>query len=189
MCDNPTCKLENCNIPYGYCHCGCGEKTSISKWSATRNNYIKGIPRLFVLFHGNRLSPHDYIVDDITGCWIWQRDKTKAGYGRKSINYKNVLAHIYYYEQKYGPIPEGLELDHFVCSNPACCNPDHMRIVSHTQNCCRGKNAKLTWEKVREIRLRYKAEKITQAKLAAEYGVNKSNISLVVTNKAWKEVR
>jgi hypothetical protein len=187
MCANPTCTSNDCIVVYGECHCGCGEKTSISVWSCTRDNYKKGVARLFVRYHGNRLTPYDYIIDETTGCWIWQRDKTKAGYGRKSVGRKNVLAHKYYYERKFGRVPKGLEIDHFVCSNPVCCNPDHMKVVTHTENCCRGRNAKLTWEKVRNIRYDYENNETTQKKLSHKYGVARSNISRIVTNKAWVE--
>ena len=40
-------------IPYGYCHCGCGQKTSISTFNDSRNGYKKGEPKKFIRFHGN----------------------------------------------------------------------------------------------------------------------------------------
>ena len=47
--------------------------------------------------------------------------------------------------------------------------------------------AKLTWEQVREIRRRYKEEKIFQSQLALEYGVKQMQISRIILNKVWKE--
>jgi hypothetical protein len=45
------CGDPDCAIPHGYCHCGCGEATTIP----TRNNgplgYIKGIPKKFIFNH------------------------------------------------------------------------------------------------------------------------------------------
>lgn len=52
----------------------------------------------------------------------------------------------------------------------------------------RGGLAKLTNEKVREIRRRYRPRVVTQAALAAEYGVNQTKISAIVNRKTWKHI-
>lgn len=46
-------------IPYGYCHCGCGEKTSIAAWADPIRGYIKGEPRKWIRFHHGRRGPSD----------------------------------------------------------------------------------------------------------------------------------
>jgi hypothetical protein len=51
-------------------------------------------------------------------------------------------------------------------------------------HCC----AKLTEAKVREIRRRYAAGGVTQAALAAEYGVGYGGIQGVISRKTWKHV-
>ncbi len=43
----------NQEIPYGYCHCGCGQKTSISICNNSRTGYKKGEPIKYIRFHGN----------------------------------------------------------------------------------------------------------------------------------------
>lgn len=48
-------------------------------------------------------------------------------------------------------------------------------------------SSKLTWEKVREIRGKWATGNYSQPQLAIEYGVVKSCISQVVTNRSWKE--
>jgi hypothetical protein len=75
----------------------------------------------------------EYLIDLETGCWVWQRAKTKAGYGQVPIDGKMLYAHRVYYENNVGPIPEGLVLDH-LCKNPACCNPDHLEPVTQAEN-------------------------------------------------------
>lgn len=47
--------------------------------------------------------------------------------------------------------------------------------------------ARLTRDQVREIRTRYVPRVVTQGQLAAEYGVSRSLISLVVAGAVWKE--
>lgn len=46
---------------------------------------------------------------------------------------------------------------------------------------------KLTWEQVCEIREKYLKPEYSQSKLAIEYNVSKTNISLIVNNKTRKE--
>lgn len=46
---------NNLNIPVGFCQCGCGKATAIPVKSNTRDGYIKGVPRLFVQGHGQRI--------------------------------------------------------------------------------------------------------------------------------------
>jgi hypothetical protein len=48
---------EQSNIPYGYCHCGCGQLTTISKVTDRRAGTVKGEPVRYVLGHANKL-PH-----------------------------------------------------------------------------------------------------------------------------------
>ena len=40
------------NIPYGYCHCGCGGKTSLAKRNYPDKGVLKGEPQLFMVSHG-----------------------------------------------------------------------------------------------------------------------------------------
>lgn len=50
----------DCTIPYGYCHCGCGEKTNIIKWSNKPRGDVKGEPRRYINGHGSRIKPADF---------------------------------------------------------------------------------------------------------------------------------
>ena len=51
MCGDP-----NCVIPYGKCHCGCGEATEICKITDRHRGWINGQPHKFKVGH-NRLTP------------------------------------------------------------------------------------------------------------------------------------
>jgi len=52
-----------------------------------------------------------------------------------------------------------------------------------------GHSSKLAWAQVREIRGRYAAGGITQERLAGEYGVTRSTVSMIVSGKTWTEPR
>lgn len=64
-----------------------------------------------------------------TPCLIWPGSVNHAGYGRCWGG----QAHRVAYERVYGPIAEGLELDH-LCRQRDCVNPDHCEPVTHAEN-------------------------------------------------------
>lgn len=76
------------------------------------------------------------------GCWIWTAALNSSGYG-SFWNGKTVTgAHRTAWILLRGIIPDRLEVDHYLLNNPAtknfcdikCCNPDHMRLVTHKTN-------------------------------------------------------
>jgi hypothetical protein len=130
------------------------------------------------------------------GCLIWL-GYTENGYGRITIDGRNVLAHRASYEAVYGLIPSGKCALH-KCDIPSCVNPDHIFLGTQTENNAdrdaknRGSvfhgsahpNAKLTEDDVRMIR----ASNASQYDLATMYGVHQSHISDIVTRKAWNHL-
>jgi hypothetical protein len=72
------------------------------------------------------------------GCWEWTAYR-RDGYGMFWFNGAHVQSHRWLYEQKNGPIPDGLEPDH-LCRNRECVNPDHIEPVTHAENVRRGPN-------------------------------------------------
>ena len=64
-------------------------------------------------------------------CKLWEGYIDKAtGYGRTA---SNEWAHRWAYRQAYGPIPEGLHIDH-LCSVRACIEPTHLEAVTQAEN-------------------------------------------------------
>lgn len=45
------CGNKDCEIPFGLCHCGCGEKTNIARTSSRYHGCIDGMPRKFAFGH------------------------------------------------------------------------------------------------------------------------------------------
>ncbi len=72
------------------------------------------------------------------GCWLWTRAADPLGYGRVQHNGRVQLAHRVAYELTYGPVPEGMDLDH-LCRFPPCVRPQHLEAVTHQVNMRRGK--------------------------------------------------
>ena len=74
-----------------------------------------------------------------SGCRIWQGSLTNSGYGRLTwvhAGRKEVGAHRVAYVATYGPVPDGLHIDH-LCRVRACVNPDHMEPVTPRENIMR----------------------------------------------------
>jgi len=72
------------------------------------------------------------------GCWLWQVNINRNGYGRIYENGKRHMAHIFIYKFFKGDYVEGLVLDH-LCTNRQCCNPSHLSPVTIQHNTHRGK--------------------------------------------------
>jgi hypothetical protein len=119
-------------VSENYCQCGCGQKTNVAP-KGYGSRCKKGESRKFIKGHQGRKFPTEYTIDPVTTCWIWQRAKNSAGYGKKWHNGKIVDAHRIYYMAHKGNIPEGMVIHH-VCSNKSCVNPDHLEIVTQSQN-------------------------------------------------------
>jgi hypothetical protein len=77
---------------------------------------------------------------DLGRCWLWTGGTTPDGYGVFHYH-KSVRAHRWLYQQVFGPVPDGLVLDHFACDTPRCVRPTHMRPVTTRENVLRGDSA------------------------------------------------
>ena len=196
------------NVPYGYCHCGCGGKTNLAPRTVPSRGYVKGEPYKFVRYHGGVRGSVARPLEDMffprvdergdDECWEWQGARLAAGYGQFECNYESKLAHRVAYEFAYGPIPEGLVVRH-KCDNPPCCNPAHLETGTYKDNMQDAakrnrmpygedhKDAVLTEQDVREIR-ELRAQGMTYSALARIYGVSISNIRVVVNRKTWRRV-
>lgn len=137
------------------------------------------------------------VTIDSNGCWIWQKSKSRSGYGHlqwKGVNQAHRVSHAAF----VGPIPDGLYVCHR-CDIKACVNPDHLFLGTHAENMrdlankglAKGRPwsgvlpprhegerchlAKLTDAQVLEIRSRSGRH----CDLAAEYGVAAKTISRI----------
>ena len=82
-------------------------------------------------------------VDPDTNCWNWMGSNTGNGYGLIWRDGRNVVAHRASYELWREQVPVGFELDH-LCENKKCVNPDHLEIVTHSENLLRAYKVKKT---------------------------------------------
>ncbi len=71
------------------------------------------------------------------GCWLWLGCKVGGGYGRFWDGICYVMAHRWAYEDRFGKVPTGLQLDH-LCRIRRCVRPDHLEPVTAKENIRRG---------------------------------------------------
>lgn len=134
-----------------------------------------------------------------SGCWIWMLSLRHFGYGQFGVaSDKSVLAHRFSYEVYKGEIPKGMLVCH-ACDTPSCVNPDHLFLGTHKDNTQdmlrkgrfnpptgeRQHVSKLKWEDVPSIKEMY-ANGISQSKIAKQYGLHQSTVSVLLNNKTWK---
>jgi hypothetical protein len=147
-----------------------------------------------------RIPLFDKIERNITripesGCWIWMSTIEKSGYGRVCSGKKPFYAHRVSYEQKHGPIPNGMMALHH-CDVKCCVNPDHIFVGTQQDNMtdkvrknrqAKGinhGNAKLTEDQVREI----KSSSETSIKLSAKFNYSASMIRAIKNGYIWKHL-
>lgn len=80
------------------------------------------------------------------GCWIYTGRTSNNGYGMLKSNGITKMAHRIVYEDRVGPIPNGLQLDHLChsthpscpggrgCWHRRCINPAHLEPVTGAEN-------------------------------------------------------
>lgn len=170
-------------IPYGFCHCGCGEKTKLASRTAPVWGWVKGKPLRYIRFHHTRKPADRHRVDEKTGCWLWEGATNPDGYGMvwSSERSKAIGAHRAYYMRYIGPIPNDYQLDH-LCRTPLCVNPDHLEPVTQAENVRRGATPKLSEKAAAFIRL----SPASAPTLAQKYGVTESAIYQVRRGEIWR---
>lgn len=135
-------------------------------------------------------------INEKTGCFeVISHAPGADGYPKFYKNRKYIVASRYMYELYKGPIPEGLIIRH-TCDNRICVNPAHLLVGTYQDNSNdaieRGRtltgeknhSAKLTIERVREIRTSQESNK----SLADRFGVVPQTVFNIRKGKRWKKV-
>lgn len=153
------------------CGCGCGQMTASQ----------------FVRNHNKRIPLDSYVVSDEgfeKPCWLWPGGLTSDGYARIARDGVRHLAHRFFYEREYGPIADGMEIDH-LCSVRNCVNPAHLQEVTPTEN----KRRAASFARNRGVALGMLVARITTGltvdDIAEMFGSTYAGASNVLYGQAW----
>ena len=178
------------------CRCYCGRETLVG--SAPLNNGNTKSCGCWGRFRPQKFW--EKVLKSKHGCWEWLGHKTgRKGnyYGNMVVDGKKTLAHRLAYELTFGPIPKGLFVCHH-CDNPICVRPDHLFVGTALDNSrdmiSKGRGAvgphpwcaKLTVEKVREIRDRLGKGSVNKSQICRDYGIKMASLHKIERGKTWK---
>ena len=129
------------------------------------------------------------------GCWIYIGQLHHTGYGVIYERGESHAAHRVAFAAFVADIPDGANVRH-LCARRSCVNPTHLEIRDVKrgprkrtgQYGERHNRAKLTSEKVREIRRRCGGGE-TLISVARDLGVSAQAVSNVMRRLSWKHVR
>jgi len=190
------------NIPEGYCQCGCGQKTNISKYNNKKNGHVAGKPMFCIRGHMiHRVGKTKPIVERFWAfvekgsdaeCWNWKGAKKDSGYGVIGLGNKLIRAPRLSYTMEYGEIPRGKFVCHH-CDNPSCVNPKHLFLGTNQDNmndmCNKERNSRiLSIEKVRDIKQLLAEGGKSQVEIGIIYGVDNTTINKIAKGINWKRV-
>ena len=132
-------------------------------------------------------------------CWEWTGQLDPSGYGVFKKQGRQLRAHRAAYALEHGECPGSLVVRHFVCDNPRCVRPAHLRIGTASHNSAdmvasghsaRGAanhNATLTAAIVADARRRVRGGETATA-VALEYGVGAGTLRRAVTGMNWTHI-
>lgn len=138
------------------------------------------------------------VVFGMSQCWYWRGGLDSGGYG--TVSGAENKAHRRAWRLFRGPIPPGLKVLH-KCDVRSCVNPDHLFLGTQLDNVhdmvAKGRDrhtpmfgernpmARLTLERVEQIREMYAGGGWTMKRLAAEFGVTTMTVHRAVRRHTW----
>lgn len=128
-------------------------------------------------------------------CWLWTGSINHNGYGRLAIGGKSFLAHRLVYQLETGEDISGKVVRHFVCDNPPCCNPAHLKSGSMYDNAqdmvnrSRHAHGETSYAKLTAIQvLAIREDQRAKQEIADDYKVARKTISHIKNKSTWKHL-
>lgn len=141
-------------------------------------------------------------LGDPLKCWEWIGWRNVFGYGVCYFQGKRMLANRASILVHQGAIPDGLCSCHR-CDNPPCVNPNHLFLGTRSENQADsmakgrarnfkhrpiyGEQCKTSKVKTADI-VAIRASNLPQSKIAKQFRISQSNVSMIRTRKIWATV-
>jgi DNA-binding Xre family transcriptional regulator len=152
-----------------------------------------------------KLTPRERFLAKVcpepgSGCWLWRGQLNQSGYGVLWLDGKSRIAHRVAWVFFRGEIPPGVLVCH-TCDVPACVNPEHLFLGTHTDNARdreeKGRSmlgekihsARLSAEQVSRIKAMLAEGRMYMSELARAFGVTPSTISSIAKGVTWRHVQ
>lgn len=136
-----------------------------------------------------------YFREPNSGCWIWEGTVNSKGYAYTAYRGKTYRAHRLFFELQKGKIEKGLTLDHR-CRVRCCVNPEHLSVVTQTENRRLGVRAQVSDEIVDFIRQQKiwrgigAPPRLFEGKtilgLSKELNIPRTTISRILNGQKWR---
>lgn len=90
------------------------------------------------------------VVDEATGCWVWQGYVGTHGYGTVRSGGKSYQAHRLSYLLLVGELPDG-SVVHHKCNVKMCINPEHLQAVTPHENVAEAFERSVYRKRIKEL--------------------------------------
>jgi DNA-binding CsgD family transcriptional regulator len=177
-------------------------RSELAKIYQVSYSTIRNVQRLAIIRNINRKSYYKRVNEPLTqeeirsrwrnvqdhikrshnnGCWLWQKAKTKCGYGRINVKSRCMRIHIVsamIHLNDTKPIPAGYVVCHR-CNVKSCCNPQHLYIGTRKENsedAIRNGHAGLSFSRNQARRILSLKGKYPVSQIAKQEGVSPHTI-------------
>ena len=135
------------------------------------------------------------VIDPVSQCWVWPKNKDRDGYGRVCHKGKEQFVHRLSYSFWVGDLKSDRVIMH-TCDNRACYNPQHLKqgTVSDNNKDCSIKgrkrtkesnpNAKLTEYQVKLIR-EFHELGMSQDEISKMFNISRVQVRNIIYYRMW----